>query len=89
MDRRIVESSTPIRSRTSTGTPECVIAAGWLASDSVPPRLTASLKIWSALRKRKAAFSPPTMSKEKVEPAPVDCAAKVLAAALPASRNGR
>ena len=47
-----------------------VIAAGWLASDSVPPRLTASLKISSALRKAKAARSPPLISKEKVEPAP-------------------
>ncbi len=61
-----------MRWRTSIGTPECVIAAGWLASDSVPPRLTASLNTCKALRKAKAAFWPPLMSKEKVEPAPLD-----------------
>lgn len=55
IDSLIVESRTPIRSRTSLGTPEWVIAAGWLASDSVPPRLTASLKICKALRKANAA----------------------------------
>ncbi|MOA45366.1 hypothetical protein D3C78_1677590 [compost metagenome] len=75
IERRIVVSRTPMRRRTSIGTPEWVIAAGWLASDSVPPRLTASLKICSAFRKRKAASWPPDMSKEKVEPAPVHCAA--------------
>ncbi len=52
-DSRIVVSSTPMRSRTSSGTPECVMAAGWLASDSVPPRLTAVLKKCSAFRKAK------------------------------------
>jgi hypothetical protein len=43
--------------------------AGRLASDSVPPRLTASLKIWSAFRNLNAAAWPPTMSNENVEPA--------------------
>lgn len=45
IDSLIVDSRTPIRSRTSLGTPEWVMAAGWLASDSVPPRLTASFNI--------------------------------------------
>ena len=31
------------------GMSECIVVAGWLASDSVPPRLTASLKIQRAL----------------------------------------
>jgi hypothetical protein len=44
IDSRIVESRTPIFWRMSGGTPEWVILAGRLASDSVPPRLTASLK---------------------------------------------
>src|SRR5258708_23429545 len=34
----------------SAGTPEWVMLAGRLASDSVPPRLTASLKICSAFK---------------------------------------
>ena len=50
------------------------MAAGWLASDSVPPRLTASLKSWSALSTRKASASPPRTSKVKVEPGAVHCA---------------
>src|SRR3546814_6643768 len=37
----------------SAGTDRCVIAAGWLASVSVPPRLTASFAIFSASRKAK------------------------------------
>ena len=45
--------------------------AGRLASDSVPPRLTASLKICSAFRNLNAAAWPPTMSNENVDPAPV------------------
>ena len=65
------------------------MAAGWLASDSVPPRLMASLKICSALRKRKAASWPPDMSKEKVEPAPVHCALKVRPTGEFSSWKGR
>jgi hypothetical protein len=42
MESRIVESSIPIFCLTPVGTPECVMLAGKLASDSVPPRLTAS-----------------------------------------------
>jgi hypothetical protein len=52
------------------GTPEWVVLAGRLASDSVPPRLTASLKICSAFKNLNAAAWPPTMSNENVEPAP-------------------
>ena len=63
----------PIFWRMSAGTPEWVMLAGRLASDSVPPRLTASLKICSALRNLNAAAWPPTMSNENVEPAPVHC----------------
>jgi hypothetical protein len=73
IDNRIVESRIPIFWRTSAGTPECVMLAGRLASDSVPPRLTASLKICSALRNLNAAAWPPIMSNENVEPAPVHC----------------
>ena len=73
----MVDSSTPMRWRTSTGIPEWVIVAGCEASDSVPPRLTASLKIFSAFRNRNEAGCPPLISKEKVEPAPLHWVAKV------------
>jgi hypothetical protein len=43
--------------------------------DSVPPRLTASLRICSAFRNLNTAAWPPTMSNENVEPAPVHCLA--------------
>jgi hypothetical protein len=43
----------------SSGTDKWVIAAGALASVSVPPRLTARWAILSASRKAKASFSPP------------------------------
>jgi hypothetical protein len=59
--------------RMSAGTREWVMIAGRLASDSVPPRLTASLKICSAFNNLNAAAWPPTMSNENVEPAPVHC----------------
>src|SRR4028118_752225 len=36
---RMRPSVTPIRARSPAGTPEWVVDAGWLASDSVPPRL--------------------------------------------------
>src|SRR6266481_1414064 len=75
IDSRMVESRTPIFWRMSAGTPEWVMLAGRLASDSVPPRLTASLKICSAFKNLKAAPWPPTMSNENVEPAPVHCLA--------------
>ena len=55
IDSRIVESRTPIFRRMSVGTPEWVMLAGRLARDSVPPRLTASLKICSAFRNLNAA----------------------------------
>jgi hypothetical protein len=45
-----VENADPGADHSAFGTPEWVMAAGWLASDSVPPRLTASLNIWRALR---------------------------------------
>ncbi len=73
IDSRIVESRTPIFWRMSAGTPEWVMLAGRLASDSVPPRLTASLKICSAFKNLNAADWPPAMSNENVEPAPVHC----------------
>ena len=76
IESRIVASLTPMRSRNAAGTPECVVEPGWQASDSVPPRLTASLKICSRLRHANASARPPRMSNEKVEPAPVHCAAK-------------
>src|ERR1700676_1307222 len=75
IDSRIVESKTPFFWRMSARTPEWVMLAGRLASDSVPPRLTASLKICSAFKNLNAAAWPPTMSNEKVEPAPVHCLA--------------
>jgi hypothetical protein len=64
IDSRIVESRTPIYRRISTGTPEWVMLAGRLASDSVPPRLTASLKICSEFKNLNAAAWPPTISNE-------------------------
>jgi hypothetical protein len=63
----------PIFWRMSAGTPEWVMLAGRLASDSVPPRLSASLKICSAFKNLNAAAWPPAMSNENVEPAPVHC----------------
>ncbi len=81
IDRRIVASLTPIASRSSFGTPEWVVLAGCEASDSVPPRLTASLKICSAFSALKAAALPPFTSKEKVEPGPEACALCTRAAA--------
>src|SRR3981189_700514 len=51
IDSRIVQARTPIFWRMSARTPEWVMLAGRLASDSVPPRLTASLKICSAVEK--------------------------------------
>ena len=83
IDSRIVESRTPILSRMPAGTPEWVMLAGRLASDSVPPRLTASLKICSAFKNLNAAARPPTMSKENVEPAPVHCFANRRPAGKP------
>jgi hypothetical protein len=63
IDNRIVESRIPILWRMSAGTLECVMLAGRLASDSVPPRPHRKLEYlqrpW-----------PPTMSNENVEPAP-------------------
>ncbi len=78
IDSLIVASRTPIRWRTSAGTPECVMVAGCDARDSVPPRLTASLKIFNAFRNRNEAGWPPWISKENVEPAPLHWAANVL-----------
>ena len=49
----------PIAALRSSGTDRCVIAAGALASVSVPPRLTASLAIFKASRKANASRSPP------------------------------
>ena len=69
-DRRI---GNPEPIATCLGTPEWVVDAGWQASDSVPPRLTASLTICSASRTRNASTSPPLTSNENVEPAPVHC----------------
>jgi hypothetical protein len=71
IERRIVDSRIPIFCRIPAGTPEWVMLAGRLARDSVPPKLTASLKICSALRNLNAAAWPPTISNENVEPAPV------------------
>jgi hypothetical protein len=42
---RTVETRIPIFWWTLASTPECVMLAGRLASDSVPPRLTASLNL--------------------------------------------
>ncbi len=75
IETRMVASVMPSRSRTAFGTPEWVVEAGWLASDSVPPKLTASLNSWSALSTRNASASPPATSNEKVEPGAAHCAA--------------
>ncbi len=48
IDSRIVEPRMRMFRRMSAGTPECVMMAGRLAIDSVPPRLTAGLKICNA-----------------------------------------
>ena len=64
-DRRVTDADA---ARNSAGTPECVVLPGWQASDSVPPRLTASLKICIRLRHANASASPPLISNEKVEP---------------------
>ena len=59
----------PSRSLRACGTERWVIEAGWLASVSVPPRLTASLAMVRLSRKRKHSASPPLMKTEKVLPA--------------------
>ena len=74
-DRRISPSVTPAASRTACGTPECVVEAGWQTSDSVPPRLTASLNSSSAFRMRKPRARSSATTKAKVEPGPVHCRA--------------
>jgi hypothetical protein len=83
IDSRIVESRTPIFWRMSAGTREWVRLAGRLASDSVPPRLTASLIICSAFKNLNAVAWPPTMSNENAEPAPVHCLANTRPAGRP------
>jgi len=70
-EMRISASVSPISSRSSLATPECVIAAGCETSVSVPPSETASFMIWRLSSSAKASFSPPTTSKAKVEPAAV------------------
>ncbi len=65
------------RSLARIGTERCVIAAGWLASVSVPPRLTASLARRKLSRKQKLSASPPLMNSEKVDPAPEQCRSKM------------
>src|SRR3546814_8966171 len=52
MEIRTMLSSIPSAFLRSAGTERCDMAAGWLASVSVPPRLTASFAIFSASRKR-------------------------------------
>src|SRR6201987_2261239 len=89
IDSRIVESRTPIFWRISSGTPEWVMVAGRLASDSVPPRLTANLKICSAFKNLKAAACPPTMSNANVEPAPLHWLANTRPAGVASSRWAR
>ena len=74
METRMVASVTPSRSRVSLGTPEWVVEAGWQVSDSVPPKLTASLMTCRALSTRNASASPPRTSNEKVEPGASHCA---------------
>jgi hypothetical protein len=56
------------------GSTELPFLSDW-PDDSVPPRLTASLRISSAFRNLNTAAWPPTMSNENVEPAPVHCLA--------------
>jgi hypothetical protein len=56
------------------GSTELPFLSNW-PDDSVPPRLTASLRISSAFRNLNTAAWPPTMSNENVEPAPVHCLA--------------
>src|SRR5437868_15047611 len=73
IDSRIVESRTPIFWRMSAGTPEWVMLAGRLASDSVRPSLTASLKICSAFKNLNEEDLQTTMSNEDVNPALVHC----------------
>ena len=55
MDKRTKLSPMPMRVRTSAAMPEWVVEAGWLARDSVPPKLTANLKMAKWFKKRNAA----------------------------------
>jgi hypothetical protein len=52
-------------------TPECTVVAGWQTKDSVPPRLTASLKTCNALSTAKGVSLAASHVKRKVLPAPV------------------
>src|SRR5580698_8498146 len=70
-DTRIKPSDTPAAARTSAGTPECVVEAGWQISDSVPPRLTADLNSVRLLMNLNACARPPSSTNANVDPGPV------------------
>src|SRR5215510_2407720 len=88
IDRRIVPSVMPSALRSSALMPECVVEAGWQISDSVPPRLTASLMSWMLLRSLNATSRPPLTLKAKVEPALWHCFLKISCSRVPGYRAG-
>ncbi len=63
----------PSFSRFSFGTEAWVMIAGCSMSDSTPPSDSAQAKIFTVLRKRRAASSPPLMSKVIMPPKPFIC----------------
>ena len=72
-----MDSVMPMRSRSAGGMSEWVMVPGCSASDSVPPRLTASLTSFREFNSRNASASLPTTSKEIMEPGPTHCLWKV------------
>jgi len=73
IDTQIRAGVIPNRIWSAAGILEWVIEAGWDASDSVPPQLTASLITFRRSRTAKASTSPPFTSKPNVDPAPAHC----------------
>ncbi len=65
-DSRTSAGVMPIARCSSAGTSAWVMVAGCSISDSVPPRLTASLISRTALRKRNASASPAAASSKEI-----------------------
>ena len=69
-DKRNSESKTPRASRSSFGIAPWVIDAGWLISDSTPPRLSANEKSFVAIAIARARLAPPLGTNETIPPKP-------------------
>src|SRR5439155_1365310 len=72
-DRRMKPSSMPSLRRVSGGTEACVMIAGCSIRLSTPPSDSATVNSRSALRKVRAAGSPPLITQVSIPPKPVIC----------------